>query len=173
MNHRDKKQDHSEFVVKVGELSPGDHREYEMSGPLEVVLDTGRVIGDIGVKARVSALPDGVVVNGSARFPITLTCHRCLSEWDENRSVDLMQVFQLVADEDGRRVEDDGTIDLEPVVRDEVVLDIPLAPLCEPDCKGLCSVCGTDLNSDPCSGHTDESDHPLAALRQLLDPQDT
>ena len=173
MNHNDQPQDSSAFVVKVGDLSPGDHREFEMSGPLEVVLDTGRVNGDVSLKTRVSALPDGVVVNGSADYPVTLTCHRCLSEWDEDRSVELMQVFQLVADEDGRRVEDDGTVDVEPVIRDEVVLDIPLAPLCRPDCKGLCSVCGTDLNSDPCSGHTDESDHPLAALRQLLDPQDT
>jgi uncharacterized protein len=91
----------------------------------------------------------------------------------DEHSIEFMQVFRAVPDEDGRQLDSDGNIDLEPVVRDEVVLDLPLAPLCRPECLGLCSVCGTDLNSDPCSGHTDESDHPLAALRQLLDPQDT
>lgn len=163
----------SPFVVAVGELRPGDHREYRVQGHVGVNLDSGQVDDDVRLTLRVSALSDGVVANGRATFRATLTCHRCLSEWDDERSVDVMQVYQAVPDEDGRRLQSDGTIDLEPAVRDEVVLDLPLAPLCRPDCKGLCTVCGTDLNTNPCSGHTDESDHPLAALRQLLDPQDT
>jgi uncharacterized protein len=163
----------SPFLISVGSLSSGDHRDYSMTGPMEVSLDSGSIDGDVEVSVRVSALPDGVVATGIGAFRVSLVCHRCLAEWEEDRSIEILQVYQVLPDEDGRRIKDDGAIDLEPVVRDEVVLDIPLAPLCRPDCRGLCSVCGTDLNSDPCSGHTDESDHPLAALKQLLDPQDT
>ena len=167
------RQEPSPFVLKVGNMSPGDHREFSLEGPLPVVLDAGRVEEDVSVKVKVSALSDGVVADGTGSFRATLICHRCLAETSDERSIEFMQVFQAVPDEDGRQLDSDGNIDLEPVVRDEVVLDLPLAPLCKSDCLGLCSVCGTDLNSDPCSGHTDESDHPLAALRQLLDPQDT
>lgn len=167
------RQEPSPFVLSVGTMSPGDHRDFSFEGPLPVVLDSGRVEEDVGVTVKVSALPDGVVAAGTGSFQATLICHRCLAETSGERSIEFMQVFQPTPDEDGRQLDSDGNIDLEPVVRDEVVLDLPLAPLCRPDCLGLCSVCGTDLNSDPCSGHTDESDHPLAALRQLLDPQDT
>lgn len=163
----------SPFVVAVGELRPGDQRDYQVEGPIDVALDSGRIENDVKFSFRVSSLSEGVVANGTGTFTATLTCHRCLSEWEEDRSVEVIQVYEHVPDEDGRRLEADGTIDLEPAVRDEAVLDLPLAPLCRPDCRGLCTECGTDLNTDPCSGHTDESDHPLAALRQLLDPQDT
>lgn len=167
------RQEPSPFVLRVGTMSPGDHRDFSFEGSLPVVLDSGRVEEDVAVTLKVSALPDGVVAAGNGSFQATLVCHRCLAEKSEERSIEFMQVFQPAPDEDGRQLDSDGNIDLEPVVRDEVVLDLPLAPLCRSDCLGLCSVCGTDLNSDPCSGHTDESDHPLAALRQLLDPQDT
>lgn len=163
----------SPFVLSVGNMSPGDHREFSIEGPIPIALDTGRVEKDLSVSVKVSALSDGVVANGTGSFEAVLICHRCLAETANERAIEFMQVYQAVPDEDGRRLEADGTIDLEPAIRDEVVLDLPLAPLCRPECLGLCSVCGTDLNSDPCSGHTDESDHPLAALRQLLDPQDT
>lgn len=163
----------SPFVFAVGELRPGSHRDYVAEGPLGVTLDTGRVENDVSLTVRISALSDGVVANGTVKFEAVLVCHRCLTESTEERSVEVMQVFQTEPDEDGRRLESDGTIDLEPAVRDEVVLDLPLAPLCRSDCLGLCTVCGTDLNTNPCSGHTDEPEHPLAALRQLLDPQDT
>ena len=163
----------SPFSIRVGDLRPGDIRDYEIAGPVDVSLDAGRVDDDVELMLRVSAMSEGVVVTGSGTFAATLICHRCLAERDENRSIELTQIFQFAEDEDGRRIDEHGVIDTEPVVRDEVVLDLPLAPLCRSDYKGLCSVCGTDLNSDPCSGHTDESDHPFAALGQLLNPQDT
>ena len=163
----------SPFVIDVGGMNPGDHRDYTVEGPVDVSLDSGRVDDEVRVAVRISAMSDGVVATVAGTYHGELNCHRCLAEWREDRSIEVMQVFQFVPDEEGRRIEDDGTIDLESVVRDEVVLDIPLAPLCRSDCLGLCTVCGTDLNSAPCSGHTDEPDHPFAALRQLLDPQDT
>jgi len=64
----------------------------------------------------------------------------------------------------------DGSIDLGQTLRDEASLAIPLVPVCRPDCKGLCPTCGSDLNTDPCSGHADESTSPFGALRHLLEP---
>lgn len=161
------------FIVAAGDLSPGEHRDRTVRGHVEVELDGGRVDDDVEVIVRLTALADGVLAKGTGSFRATLICHRCLTEWEAQRSFEVLQVYQAAPDEDGRQLEADGSVDLEPVIHDEVVLDIPMAPLCRSDCRGLCAVCGTDLNSAPCSGHTDESDHPFAALRQLLDPQDT
>jgi uncharacterized protein len=79
-------------------------------------------------------------------------------------------LFGIEPDEDRLPIERGGHIDLEPVVRDEVGLALPLVPLCREDCLGLCPTCGTDLNTAPCSGHADEIESPFSALRQLLEP---
>ena len=64
----------------------------------------------------------------------------------------------------------DGTVDMAGPATDELALAIPLAPLCRSDCRGLCPICGTDLNTDPCDGHADDSDSPFASLKDLFDP---
>jgi len=63
-------------------------------------------------------------------------------------------------------------IDLEPMAREAVVLGLPLAPLCRPDCKGLCPSCGADLNQGPCGCPPAAADPRWAALDALrpLDP---
>jgi len=64
---------------------------------------------------------------------------------------------------------EDGHIDLSPLVREYMLLDIPIKPLCSTDCKGLCPVCGENLNETQC-GHTTESIDPrLAVLKSLLE----
>ena len=52
---------------------------------------------------------------------------------------------------------------------DELALALPVAPVHDENCKGLCPVCGNDLNSDPCDGHEDGLDSPFAVLKDLLD----
>ncbi|MFZ0013870.1 MAG: YceD family protein, partial [Acidimicrobiia bacterium] len=70
--------------------------------------------------------------------------------------------------EDGYAIED-ATVDLSGPTTDELALAMPAAPLCRLDCKGLCPICGTDLNSEPCDGHGEDSDTPFAALKDLFD----
>jgi uncharacterized protein len=66
----------------------------------------------------------------------------------------------------------DGNIDLTPLIREHMILAMPITPICKPDCKGLCSECGTDLNTDPCGHVPDKIDPRLAILKSLLDDQD-
>lgn len=62
---------------------------------------------------------------------------------------------------------DDEEIDLEPLIRERVVLAVPYAPLCREDCKGLCTVCGIDLNRESCTCDRHVVDPRLAALKDL------
>jgi uncharacterized protein len=64
-------------------------------------------------------------------------------------------------------VPEDGHIDLAPLVREYMLLDIPMKPLCRPDCKGLCPVCGQNLNDSTCQHQVDEIDPRLSVLKEL------
>jgi uncharacterized protein len=79
------------------------------------------------------------------------------------------QHFAKEPDEDGYAIVD-RAVDMAGPATDELALALPSAPLCSPECKGLCPTCGSDLNRDPCDGHGDDSDSPFAALKDLLDP---
>jgi uncharacterized protein len=69
--------------------------------------------------------------------------------------------------ESGLLAPEDGQIDLEPLLREYALLEIPISPLHSPDCKGLCPVCGENLNKTDC-GHRPEPDSPFAVLKDLL-----
>jgi len=96
-------------------------------------------------------------------------CPRCLSEWEEALQTTFRRVFTYVPDQDSYHIDGAGRLDLEPAVRDEVAMVLPTAPLCQPDCAGLCPTCGNDLNKGACVGHGEETDSPFAALKALLE----
>jgi uncharacterized protein len=136
----------------------------------------------IDLDLRLESVLEGVLVSGSADVEVTAECARCLDPFEWQQEFDLTELFRypttdargaVVVEED--ESEDplpvllDDSIDLEPVLRDAVVLDLPLAPLCREDCLGLCAVCGVRLETDP--GHTHETSDPRwAALAALTEP---
>jgi uncharacterized protein len=65
-------------------------------------------------------------------------------------------------------VPENGKIDLEPFIREEMILAIPIGPLCSEDCKGLCPICGEDLNESSCSHEELPVDPRLSVLKTLL-----
>ncbi len=166
----------SPFVVNVSDLlaRTGEERRVTLRAPLEVGVDQARTDGDVPVQADLvlRSIPGGILVTGSLTAPAHLTCYRCLTEWDEEQVVRVRELFGDGLDDDGDYRVDDQHIDLEPLVRDEVVLALPLLPLCRADCAGLCPTCGADLNTGACPGHDVASSSPFAGLRDLLETQD-
>jgi len=155
------------FVVNVSDLlgRPGSRRSVDLDGPLSLTLDLASVT-DVGANVTLESASEEIVARGIMTFLTTLRCNRCLIEWQEELSTSFLEVFGT----DESPIARDGSIDLEQTLRDEASVAIPLVPLCRPDCKGLCPTCGSDLNTDPCSGHADESTSPFGALRHLLEP---
>ena len=77
---------------------------------------------------------------------------------------------QLGPEDDAILLDDHHELDLQEVVREAISLAEPIAPLCRPDCRGLCLTCGADLNADPAHTHDDnEIDPRLAGLAAMLD----
>lgn len=138
----------------------------------------------VDLDLRLESVLEGVLVTGTADVTVSAECSRCLDPFDWHEEFDLTELFRYPAtDHKGAIVEEpqetddplpvlqDDLIDLEPVLRDAVVLSLPLAPLCSEDCLGLCPACGVRLEDDPT--HTHESQDPRwAALAALLEPDD-
>ena len=145
----------------------------------------GELIGalpgsDLVLDLRLESVSEGVLVSGTARVMLTGECARCLDPLTEELEVDIQQLFVYPGneideddedDEIGRLVDD--YIDLEPLLRDAVVLALPLAPVCREDCPGLCPDCGARLaDVDPGHGH-ELADPRWAALRVIGTTQRT
>lgn len=128
----------------------------------------------IDLELRLESVVEGVLVSGTCRARAEGECVRCL----EPVSVDLeLEVQELFAYPDAASAEaeeiaqlEDELVDFRPVLRDAVVLALPLQPVCRDDCPGLCPVCGVRLADAPGHRH-DQVDPRWAALGGLL-PQD-
>ena len=146
--------------VDISELlrHPGATAEVRFDQNLEgVELPLARLSDDhAAISVRLDSLVEGIHASGTVEGDVLLECRRCLREFVKPTSVAVDDVF-LYPDDDAEgdyRIEGDH-IDLEPMVRDAFVLSLPLNPLCREDCRGLCVVCGVDLNEVDC-GHSQE-----------------
>ncbi len=144
--------------------------------PVELGID---VIGvppgsPIEFDLRLESVVEGVLVTGTAKVQLQGNCGRCLEPITSSEVVDLQELFcypgKELDDEEASRIEND-LIDLEPVLRDAVVLDLPFTPLCRPDCAGLCPLCGANLNKQPDHGHNEAVDPRWASLTEWADPE--
>jgi uncharacterized protein len=159
------------LVLRVDDLvgHPEKSRVVTGSVPVSLELSDAVVSGPMLVSGVITGTVDGVQAAFTATTDVDFTCVRCLTEWVETFQVEGSQHFSKIPDEDGYAIV--GTeVDLAGPLIDELALGIPLAPVCRPGCRGLCPICGTDLNTDPCDGHGDDTDSPFAALKDLFDP---
>lgn len=123
----------------------------------------------IDVDLTVESLTDGLVVNGSVRAAFLGQCRRCLSPLEGFIDVEVHELYQLqVTDPDAFPIVGDQ-IDLVPMVRETVLLELPDAPVCRPDCAGLCPQCGIDRNTSSCACTTESIDPRWAVLEGLRD----
>lgn len=159
------------FRFPVADLlrEPGRRRSVAIDTAVDWALEISRVGPRLQVELTLEGVSSGVLARGQIETEATHTCHRCLTEWTEPVGVELAEVIGLADDPDGYPLEADFA-DLEGPIRDAVLLAMPLAPTCRPDCMGLCATCGGDLNTGACPGHDEEIDSPFASLRELLEP---
>lgn len=128
---------------------------------------------DIHLSLRLESVVEGVLVSGSISAPLVGECSRCLGEVNEQGEFFLQELYYYPgrqAEEDALFIVDD-MIDLDEPLRDAIVLELPFAPLCSPQCLGLCPQCGCDLNQAPEHHHTEEIDPRWQALTSLMPSQ--
>lgn len=128
---------------------------------------------EVALGLRFEAVTEGVLVTGSAVVPLTGECARCLDPLTSSMEVSFQELYRYLPDPgedeaDEERFLDGDRLDLEPAFRDAVVLALPLSPLCQEDCPGLCAECGARLaDAGPQHGHAADVDPRWGPLRQL------
>lgn len=165
----------SPFAVNVATIlrKPGSMRELELDivlperiGEGVAKLDEG---SELAVDVRLETLHDGILASGHASGTMTAECVRCLDPISEPMEVDFTELFAYAQDEAYEYVVHDDTVDLEPPIRDAVVLALPFQPVCTPDCLGLDPATGEKL-TQPLPEPDEETDPRWAALEQLVAP---
>lgn len=127
------------------------------------------------LEVRLEGVGDGVLATGVAVVQLRGECARCLTEIEAEAEIDLQELFLFPGvdpdDVEASRVKDER-IDLEPVIRDTALLDLPFIPLCSEDCDGLCPSCGANLNLDPEHDHGEAIDPRWVGLTGWNGAQD-
>ena len=154
--------------------------------PADLGVEVVRVPEDapLELELRMESVMEGVLVTGTVRFPLAGECVRCLEQLAREGSAEFQELFSYPDSEFSARfadTEDDeegdeerlflqnDLFDLEPVLRDAVVLALPLRPTCQEDCPGLCPDCGARLAEDPDHQHDEPVDIRWAALREFAE----
>jgi uncharacterized protein len=171
------------FDTRALGRQPGSSREETRTIPapenLRVELAGVPAGADVKLYVRLEAVSEGVLVTGTATAPVAGECARCLEPLATSVEASFQELYAYepdaaAGDEDGLLLDGD-LLDLEPVLRDAVVLALPLSPLCTDDCPGLCAECGVRLaEAGPEHGHEATVLPEWEALRQFggFDTQD-
>ena len=173
------------LVLDTRELGrrPGSQRQksFTAPAPADLGIEVLRVPEGSPVEfdIRLEAVMEGVLVTGTASAGLDGECVRCLEPIHDEIEVDFQELFVYEEKDDETDDEDSGTsrlegdlLDLEPLLRDAVVLSLPFQPLCQDDCPGLCIECGARLADDPDHQHEEPIDPRWAALQGLTQDDD-
>ena len=166
----------SPLVINTHELGrrPGSlrTRELTVSAPADLGIE---LIGvpegsPLQLDFRLEAVMEGVLASGTARATLVGECARCLEPVEDDLDVTLQELYvypESDAEEDEASRLHGEFLDLEPTVRDAVVLALPYRPVCSPDCQGLCLDCGVRLADNPGHQHDESVDPRWAALSTM------
>ena len=158
------------LVLNAAELlrQPGSHRRVEVDVSRgELGLADARLTGDVTVDVDVESTLDDVIVTGRLTTSWRDQCSRCLRPLSGVLEMGVDERYAVDPGADDAYPIVRGQLDLAPMLREEVLLAMPDAPLCRPDCPGLCPICGADLQEGPCGCDTTTRDERWAVLDQL------
>ncbi|MEW6567595.1 MAG: DUF177 domain-containing protein [Chloroflexota bacterium] len=153
----------------------GTHRSFDFDHA-RVRLAADLTVSDLHGSIRMSRTAQGLYADGRLQAHATAECVRCLEAFEQPLEIEVHDLFiypPSQATDPLLTIPETGILDLNPLLREYLLLDLPLRPLCRPDCKGLCPVCGKDLNQGPCDHAPAEIDPRLSVLKTLLSgPED-
>jgi DUF177 domain-containing protein len=155
------------LVFDTRDLTPGAARTLtrRVPAPEHMGVELARVPAgaELGLDIQLEGVTEGVLVTATVTGPLAGECARCLEPFSSEFKVRFQELFVLATDaeraddadtDDSYLLDGSGLLDLEPAVRDAIVLELPLSPLCEDGCQGLCAECGVRLaDAEPGHGH--------------------
>jgi uncharacterized protein len=171
------------LVLDTRELGRRSGSQRELSRTVPAPADLGIEVlqvpegSPVELDLRLEAVMEGVLVTGTARASLVGECVRCLEPITDELDVTFQELYvyedHALPEEEDDEVSmlQDDLVDLEPLLRDAVVLALPFQPVCQDDCPGLCPDCGARLADDPDHTHEAPVDPRWGALAELTQQQ--
>ncbi|GFR36523.1 YceD family protein [Thermobrachium celere] len=123
--------------------------------------------GPIHIKGNITKIEDGVIFVGTINAQVITVCSRCLEEVKQNMTISFEEEFTKSHEDLGYQIME-TSIDITKLIEDNLLLNLPLKTLCSESCKGLCPVCGTNLNKSTCNCETQTIDPRLEKLKNFF-----
>jgi len=168
-------------VAQLLRSAAGASREYDLEEDITGIDKELDVVKPLRGKVKFLRTGDGILVTGHLQTEVNLPCRRCLTPVAVPVAIDLEEQFRPSIDlltgqpvppegdeEEATRTDARHMLDLTEVVRQNLLLSLPMSALCSSQCRGLCPECGENLNESSCKCQHEEGDPRLAALRDLL-----
>ena len=128
-------------------------------------------LNNISGSAQITRTAQGLLIVTDLSATVLAECVRCLTAIQQSLNMDFTELYAFsrksVADPEFILPED-AHINLEPLIREYMLLEIPISPLCKTECKGLCSTCGENLNETVCEHNSEAIDPRMAVLKSLI-----
>lgn len=148
------------------------HESIGYSRDFPIEIDAIRIPPELDVRnlagtVRVTRTAQGLLVQVKMKAEMPSECVRCLDAFDLPLLADYTDLYAFNLNsvaESGLLVPENGKINLAPILREEMLLSVPIKPVCKPDCKGLCLICGENLNLNVCHHEEQDVDPRLASL---------
>ncbi len=128
-------------------------------------------VKDIIFNFKLQLLNEILTISGTIKTKVALLCSRCIEKYPYAINLNVFEEFTVnpeLEDEDISLIKNDK-IDIEKIVSDNVILNLPMKPICTKDCKGLCHECGVNLNKALCNCIKDKMDERLIILKKYFD----
>ena len=165
---------HSLLRLNVGFVvaqSAGFSRDFPFDLP-QINIPPDLRLSPLSGMVRTNRTPQGILLQADFKALVDLECVRCLTDFQQTLNTSFTELYafsQRYVTDSGLLMPETGIIDLAPVLREYILLEIPISPLCRLDCKGLCPICVNNLNENTCHHEDDTGDPRLASLKKLLD----
>jgi len=120
---------------------------------------------------NISRTQSGLRIQGNFSAATHAECGRCLEDFGRQLETEFEEIFTYEHNplsEEELIIPEDGNIDFEPYIRDYLLLEVPINPVCKPDCRGLCDICGENLNMRECGHAHEQPAAPIAAAMKSI-----
>lgn len=165
------------FLLNVGFIiheTVGYSREFQFE-EIHFAIPSDLELHDINGTIRIERTNRGLLAHIHMRATTPAECVRCLNTFQQSLEVTFTELFVFSTlsstTESELIVPDNGIIDIAGLVREYMLLEDPIQPICKPDCKGLCTTCGSNLNEVDCKHDEPTIDPRLEKLKNFLDDQ--
>lgn len=163
------------MIIDISSLLQKKHGEKEYNITLtdiEIILPEGKLefAEAVEFNFNLQLVNEVITIKGVIDTEIMLQCSRCVEKFSYDMKIDVFEEFTInpeLRDEDITLIRNEK-IDISSIVSDNVLINLPMAPICMEECKGLCHECGINLNKEKCDCHGDEIDDRLKILQEYF-----